>query len=280
MSVENLVENFMAASVQTDTAGDEHNDDTHLNQTDEFDEDDPQRDLATIKHKLQEGCGCKLCCFKGVTVGVVLDNILRMREMSKDNKELFVMGNLREKLGTDRCKEGERQRVRFEYNFQGKTVCQKAFCLIYDMGKSTVKRIQKHISTKGVGPRVHGLVGRRPSNAFSSDVIKDAVQYLINYAIEEGLPQSSPPRGRDESPPIYLPASKTKIMIHQEYMEACVQSGKVHVGKSTFKNVWNQCVPHIKIMNPRDDVCKTYKDFRDTISMARSEDNKLDATAS
>ncbi|XP_045182213.1 uncharacterized protein LOC123540944 [Mercenaria mercenaria] len=33
-------------------------------------------------------------------------------------------------------------------------------------------------------------------------------------------------------------------------------------------------------MNPRDDVCKTCEDFRDTISMARSEDDKLDATAS
>ena len=199
----------------------------------------------------------------------------------KEEKEMYIMGTI-DKVALDdkRCKDSERKRIRWGYAYEGKKVCRNAFLLIFDIGRRTLESILKHVSEQGVVPRVHGLTGKSSNNALPKEVIKDAVQFLVNYAVEEGLPQPAPTRGRDGVLPIYLPASYTKFLIHKEYVKACSVGGKRNAGLTTFKDVWNTCLPQIKIMNPRDDVCSKCENFREEISQARSEDAKLSATES
>ncbi|XP_053389671.1 uncharacterized protein LOC128552653 [Mercenaria mercenaria] len=240
--------------------------------------DDPQFDLDKLDSVYDKGCGCSKNCFLQFSVEEIRSNIYNLRELTKTEKELLIMGTLK-KIGNDqRCRSGERKRVRYEYIFNGIKICQDAFLVIYDIGLWTVRALLKHMKEKGVQPRVHGNFGRKAPNAFSHETIKDAVQFLLNYASEEGLPQPAAPRGRGEKAPVYLPSKNTKQSIHQEYVTACSQIEKQYVGLSTFKDLWKRCVPHIKIAAPKDDVCKTCEDFRQDIQLARTEDEKLSAT--
>lgn len=44
---------------------------------------------------------------------------------------------------------------------------------------------------------------------------------------------------------------------------------------STFKSIWIQCVPHIKIASPRTDVCPKCESLRCNVIGAVSEEEKL-----
>ncbi|XP_053376640.1 uncharacterized protein LOC123565268 [Mercenaria mercenaria] len=198
--------------------------------------------------------------------------------MSKNEKEMLLMGTLKRIGDNSRCKNKERTRQRYDYYFDGKTICQESFSFIFDTKHKTLRNILAHMKEHGTEPRVHGHTGRRAPNAFAPDVIRNAIQFLINYASEVGLPQPAAPRGRSDEPPIYLPSSDTKLSIHQQYKEVCIENDKLYVGLTTFKDLWSLCVPHIKISSPIEDVCRTCEDFRQEIKLAMSEDDKLSAT--
>jgi len=243
------------------------------------DMDDPQRDLSMVRDAIRKGCGCHLNCFSTIPEAKILDNILTMREMVKETKEAYILSKMIPIESASRCSEKSRSRKRcYLYNASQK-ICKTAFETIFDIKKGTRKRMQSHLCERGIEPRVHGLTGRRPSNAFSHDVIKKAVHFLINYAVEEGLPQPAPLRGRPGLAPIYLPVNKTKRGIHGDYVACCKPLGEKFVGLSTFKDIWSRCVPHIKIKGPKDDVCKKCEDCIEQISLARSEDDKLERTS-
>ncbi|KAH3813103.1 hypothetical protein DPMN_141553 [Dreissena polymorpha] len=68
-----------------------------------------------------------------------------------------------------------------------------------------------HMLEHGVVPRNHGNMGRRPKHALYFDDVQRVVAYLLSCAEREGIPLPAAPRGRDNIPPTYLPASTTKL---------------------------------------------------------------------
>lgn len=52
----------------------------------------------------------------------------------------------------------------------------------------------------------------------------------------------------------------------------------ISISVSTFNNIWRQCLPHIKIATPRDDVCAVCEKDRKQIMDAVTEEEKLSAT--
>uniref|UniRef100_A0A8W8JM56 Uncharacterized protein n=1 Tax=Magallana gigas TaxID=29159 RepID=A0A8W8JM56_MAGGI len=121
--------------------------------------------------------------------------------MSKEEKDMYIMGSL-----VDSCKE-------------------------------KTKRGKKRIRS-------------RQTFMFSGE--KLVVQFISSYADDFGLQQPAAPRGRDDTPPIYIPSDTTKKDVHDKYVESCPNDR--HVRYSTFCNIRNQCLPHIRIAKPRDDV--------------------------
>ena len=51
-----------------------------------------------------------------------------------------------------------------------------------------------------------------------------------------------------------------------------------HVKYSTFNNIWNQCLPHVRIAKRSDDICAICEKLRKYIMDAVTEDEKLQAT--
>ena len=180
--------------------------------------DDLQRDLNDISEIIQKGCGCHCKCFEFIPVPKILDHVLTLEEMEKETKEAHIISKIIPIESVSRCSETSSKRKRCHLYFNSSKVCKAAFEVLFDIKKGTRKRMQSHVCERGVEPRVHGLTGRRPSNAFSHDVIKNAVQFLLNYALEEGLQQPSPLRGRPGLVPISCPSTSpstefTEVML-------------------------------------------------------------------
>ena len=150
--------------------------------------------------------------------------------------------------------------------------------LLFDIGKHSLGSLTRHISHHGVVPRTHGNTGRKPSKSLKFEEIKTAVQFICNFSDEFGMPQPAAPRGRDNTPPIYLTSDTTKVRVHELYTAVCSETNIRAVKYSTFNNIWRTCLPHIKIATPRDDVCATCEKMRKLVMDAVTEEEKMEST--
>ena len=243
----------------------------------QLDLDDP--DAAKIRHFRTVGCGCKYSCSSKLSEHAIFSHILDTREMSKEEKDAYVIGSLIENAKDTTKRGNKRKRTRHEYKFEGHKICKKAFMLIFDVGKRALQNLKDHKKSHGLTPRKHGNTGRTPHNALNYETLKCVIQFISNYGDEFGLPQPAAPRGVDGIPVIYLPSDMTRKSIHAKYAESCQdeQPAPRAVKYSTFCNIWYQCLPHIKIAKPRDDVCATCEKLRKTVVDSVTEEEKLES---
>ena len=72
------------------------------------------------------------------------------------------------------------------------------------------KKYYEHMTDNGPVPRAHGDNGKGMPHGLVFDDMKAAVQFIVNYAVINGLPQPALPSGTDNTPPVYLHCSNTK----------------------------------------------------------------------
>ena len=103
------------------------------------------------------------------------------------------------------------------------------------------------------------------------------VKFITTYATETGLPMPAAPHGRDSQTPIYLPASDSKLVVFNRYVDACNHCSPAcqSVGLTLFKSIWNSCLPHIRLMELRSDVCHKCDNYRKLIMDSVTEEDKL-----
>lgn len=108
-------------------------------------------------------------------------------------------------------------------------------------------------------------------------VIENVVKFHRSYAKETGLPMPAAPHGCDNQPPIYLPASDSKLAVFKKYVDACTNCSPVckSVGLTLFKSIWNSRLLLIRLMEPRSDVCHKCDNYRKLIMDSVTEDDKL-----
>ncbi|XP_056002594.1 uncharacterized protein LOC130049247 isoform X2 [Ostrea edulis] len=231
----------------------------------------------TIREKIIKGCSCRMDCISNISFEEISHHIYSMRELSKEEKDMYIMGKLKSKSYGGGSSRRDAKRQRYEYNFDDREVCTDVFLFLHDIGEKHFKNLVKHMKTHGIKPRTHGNIGKKPHNALSFEEIKFVVQFINRYSEDNGLPMPAAPRGRDSEPPIFLPCSTPKNEIHQLYVEACHEVQIRAVKLSSFYSIWSACLPNIQIANPRSDVCNTCERHREHILNARSENEKLTA---
>lgn len=185
---------------------------------------------------------------------------------------MFIMGKLSCNSNSCTQRGKERKRKRYTYFFGNKEICRGSFLFAYGVGSKYVKNIVSHMNENGCIPRTHKNKNRRPSNAFCFDDLKNAIDFIQNYAEEFGLPQ---PNVKNQGHPhIFLPSSGNKSSLHSTYVTSCTEANKRHVGLTTFKLLWRDCCPHIKYMTPRSDICPKCENHRANISTAAGQQEK------
>ncbi|KAH3857128.1 hypothetical protein DPMN_099728 [Dreissena polymorpha] len=68
--------------------------------------------------------------------------------------------------------------------------------------------------------------------------VNRVVQFIMNPSEEVGLPYPAAPRGSDNIPIVYLPASTTKLQFLARYIAACEERSVRRLKISSFKSIF------------------------------------------
>lgn len=224
---------------------------------------------SEIKQRLERCCSANCC--KTVSIHEIYNHILNMREITKAEKDMYIMGKLKIK---DNRKCTDPKRRKYSYIYDNREMCRDMFLLTHDISLKKLRNITKHMTDNGITPRVHGNTGKMPKHAVTYEDTFLVVNFIKNYATTHGLPQPAAPRGSDNYPPIFLPASDTRINIHQQYTASCMDIGVRSVGRTTFCAIWKSCIPHVQFASPRTDVCSKCEILRKQVQDARTDEAK------
>ena len=240
---------------------------------------DDERKL--VRSELEKGCGCPQACYNQFTEDELYSIRLSMLELQKVEKDMLLLGKLQLLANaTDVIHHSrqevnvQRKRVTYRYAFDGRSVCKSAFCFLHHISGKVHKNLQHHLKENGAIPREHGNRGRLPPNAFSFSTINRIVTFIRNYATVHGLPQPAARSGRGGIAPTFLPATEGYNTVHQKYLQACADEGEQAAKYHAFRSVWVRCLPHIKFMTPRTDVCHHCESFRVKVMKAITENDK------
>ena len=234
-----------------------------------------------IEMKMNSGCECTGSNhYQNLDAVMVYDHILSMRELTKAEHDLYLMGKLQLTVKPSGSVTADVKRKRYAYYFNGHEVCKKCFLYVHNVGEKRLKNLIKYVSTEGITPRRHRNIGKKPKHAMLYEDASRIVNFLVEYARENGFPQPAAPRGRDNHPPLILPASITKDGMFKLYEMACTEAGHHHVQCTCFKDTWKSVCPHIQVSKPRSDVCHECEIGRKKVAAARGEEEILALTDS
>ena len=238
-------------------------------------------EIKCVQEEVKKGCGCSSDCYSLFTEDEIYSIRLEMAELEKPLKDMFLLGKLQVAANsTDsvsharKTSKTKRSRVTFAYAYDNRNVCKSAFCFLHCIGTKALKNLQSHLKEHGPIPRAHGNLKRLPPNSFTYETVRNIVTFIIHFAELYGLPQPAAHRGRAATAPIYLAASEGYNTVHKKYVEACADGGLNAAKYHAFRNIWLKCVPHIRFMTPRTDVCYRCENFRVEIMRAITEEDK------
>lgn len=273
--------------VEEDSEDDQEEDQEEDQQADQ--EEDPEDDenfplsqgsnpdemLAEIRQHWQNGCKCENLCIRHMKVLDIYKHTLDMRALDKGEKDMYIMGKLNVKSVSPTTRHGNRKRVNIRYIINGLSVCQFTFLVYHDIKGKQFRTIREHLVKNGVCPRIHGNTGRRPAHAIQFQDTRNIIQFLQNYASDNGLPLAAAPGRSEGNPPVLLPSDQTKASVHKLYKASCIEAQQRVLGLTSFQDIWRQTCPHIQFVNRRDDVCGKCETMRKQMVDARTEEDKL-----
>ena len=109
-------------------------------------------------------------------------------------------------------------------------------------------------------------------------MIESIVRFLNTYGNLHGLPQPAAPRGRPGPPPVYLSASHKKGKMHELCNTALAElEPSQAISYRSFRRIWKQYVPDVRVMKRRTDVRATCDRLRESASRVKTEEQTTKA---
>lgn len=108
----------------------------------------PEKDIE----KLSTGCTCSKKCFTRLERKVVIEHIQNVRELSKQEKNMYIIGALKVNGSTAKKNQDDIKRHRFCYFFNGAEICVASLRVIYDIEEDMLKSIAKHFVCNRITP--------------------------------------------------------------------------------------------------------------------------------
>lgn len=93
-------------------------------------------DFNRVRDKISSDCSCHFNCFDQFQYEEIKDHIPTMRALSRDEKDMYIMGKVKCKsTGIDTS---DKKRQRYMYSFDDREVCKVVFLIMHDlMAKSS-----------------------------------------------------------------------------------------------------------------------------------------------
>jgi hypothetical protein len=189
---------------------------------------------AEVELRLNNGCECKVSCFKSFDPEMVYKHRLNIAELTKNEQDFYVMGIVRAALMDTSDKSGKRQRKRSSYSYQGKKVCLFAFLYLENLTIYQLKKIRNHVMKHGVVAIQHGNSHKIPHNAFPLDLYKRVENFLRGYLNVE--------KNKNRSISLSQPLSK----VYQDYKDHDKEA-KQFMGYTTFRTFFKKQFPQVRL---------------------------------
>ena len=209
-----------------------------------------------------DGCSCNLGvkgspCHQLFSATQYREMRDECRELSREELDLVVMGELRALTLRDRItqRSSERRRTFSKFQFGGHRVCKKTFCFLHNISFGKFHAIKSSWLENGLRPRERKHV--TPHNVTNLSDIQYVVRFILNYSEDNAilLPGRVPGYKRDDIQ--LLPTSVTKREVWNLYSTAASQQGSHAVSYCLFCRLWKQLTPQVVVSKPRSDLCWT-----------------------
>ena len=218
---------------------------------------------SKIAQFVASGCSCNLGphnspCHRLFSSAQYREMRDECRELSKEEHDLVLMGELRAVTLRDNktWRENDRQRTFSQFQFGGHRICQKTFCFLHSISRWKLNAIKASWLKNGLRPRQHTYT--TPHNATNLSDIQHIVHFILQYAEDHAilLPGRIPGYKRDDIQ--LLPSSATKREVWELYCNAATQcAGSKVVCYSLFCRLWKQLTPQVVVAKPMADLCWT-----------------------
>ena len=228
--------------------------------------ENPDSDL-TVKSFVTTTCGCTLgpnkqSCSRLFTESVMIELRSQCLELTSEELDLVILGNLAAQTRTDQTK----KQKRLNYYVRGNEVCRKTFLFLNGISKKRLSNLKTQLRVNGITPRIHGNTKSKPHNRIPHTSLERVVTFIENYTEREGLSLPGRVPGYKSFRIKLLPTSTSKAELWRCYTEAAEAGGYAGVGYSKFVDTWNGFLPSIKIMQPPTDLCHTCQKNTEKIS--------------
>ena len=215
--------------------------------------DDEERKIARY---VACGCSCKhgphnTPCHKLFAATEYRAMRDECRELSRDELDLVVMGELRGMTMRDGLTQRDSNRLRTvtQYQFGGHRICYRTFCFLHNIGHGKLTAIKSSWLKNGLRPRQRPY--STPHNVTKLSHVQQVVQFILQYSEDNAilLPGRVPGYKRDDIQ--LLPSSVTKREVWELYCEAASnREGSHAVCYSLFCRFWKQLTAQVVVTKP------------------------------
>ena len=177
-----------------------------------------------------------------------------------DNSEATKRKRRREQVATN-LTAGEEIETRQTYYYfvSGQNVCGKAYSKLFKVSQSSLDRIQTKLKSG------HYICTESKSGKHrigqTSDCTQEAKEFMDYLIHEEAYPNPSSRGGKDGIPIVHLSSKFTKLSVYNDYYVPYINNNSFQLSYKSFAKLWKQRFSHVKIFNPKYDLCNTCCDI-------------------
>ncbi|CAG8687775.1 13943_t:CDS:2 [Gigaspora margarita] len=187
-------------------------------------------DDAFLTKLKQKNCCQQNCLSTKINPQTALDRFHEIKAMSQSEMNLCFLGMIDGSIkGAKSISKVPKSYLVTNYNFSEVSICQPAWLIIHEIGKTKWEALCTHYQNYGLKLKVHALTGCS---------FRDDTREII-----------------------FLPACESKYSLYQIYDD--VENGSDHeISISSFRKIWKKYLPGIKFLTARNDLCTLCKSMR------------------
>ena len=164
-------------------------------------------------------------------------------------------------LEASESEEPRPQKTQFVYTLLGQKICKKTFMRILCVGGKIMKHAQSGVGEGTVYPPSMKRGQNRKGISSPRRIL--AGIFLESMAKRDALPDPTGRGSKPDKPIMFFPPSYSAKRIYRDYyLPSLVGQEDKPLKYWSFLVMWRTFHPHIRIRNPRTDICKTCDDLR------------------
>lgn len=229
-------------------------------------EEDEECVIRNLFHSTDSTC-CGDNCYQLFEEEKLRNLYLNVKGLSTESKRSYISGC----ITTTRPKRvSQSVRILTQYRIQNVPVCRKLFSITYDISFTALHRlsnVSESLSSDNFSHFGENRGGCPQTRKIKSEMAEKVVKFLHKLRSDFGLPdpgryQYATTLGKT----VHLPHCMNVSKIYDMYLETLDLEIEKPVSFKSFRTIWDDAVPDLKILSSRSDMCGTCFKLKNLLS--------------